>query len=398
MEQSTTSVDALSAGRRIKLKPRKLPAAIVQAALVLAIVGFAGVVASNVIANAARLNLHMGFNFLSAPAGFDIAQKPIAYPEDATYLRAFLVALCNTIILAGVAIVFATVLGFAIAMARISSNPLLSGLARGYVEVVRNVPLLLQLFFWYFSVISILPTPRQSLNFFGVVFLSNRGLAIPSPVEQPSLGAFLTATVAVVVAACLFFFWARRHRIRLGRTSRRLWLAGAACLVIPLLVIAVTGCPISWDIPHLAGFNMRGGLEVLPELVAMAIGLTVYGSAFIAELVRGGFAGVNPGQLDAGRALGLSRWQIYSKIVLPQALRFILPPLSGQYIHLLKNSSLASAIGYPDLMLIFAGTALNQTGQPLEIMAMTMASYLFLGLGIAGFGNVLNRRLQLVDR
>lgn len=369
-----------------------------QAALLLLIATFLAFLAANVAANVARLNLHVGFGFLSRASGFEIAQTPISYPENATYLRAFLVALINTVLLAAVSIVLGTVLGFAVALARLSTNPLLSILAQGYIEMVRNIPLLLQLFFWYFAVLAPLPAPRQSLDFFEIAFLNKRGLSLPAPVAAPSLPLFLVAGALGIAAAILLFRQACRHRVRAGRPAPVLWILGLLCLSAPGLVAATQGLPLAWNLPHLAGFNMSGGLAIIPEFVAMAVGMSVYGSAFIAELVRGGIGAVSRGQIEAGRALGLSHGRIYGKIVIPQALRFILPPLTGQYVSLLKNSSLASAIGYPDLMLIFAGTALNQTGQPLEIMAMTMASYLFLSLVISGIGNFLNRRLQLVER
>ncbi len=359
---------------------------------------FLGFLASNVIANVARLNLHLGFAFLSRDAGFEIAQAAIPYDENSTYLTAFFVALINTVLLAAVSIACGTVLGFAVALARLSSNPLLAGLAQAYTELVRNVPLLLQLFFWYFAVLAPLPSPRQSLSILGLVFLNNRGLSIPSPVMAAGFVPVLLAAIVAVIAAAVLFRRAHRRRVASGRAAPGLRLLGIGCLFLPAIAVAFAGAPVTWDLPHLAGFNVNGGLAIIPEFVAMAVGMTVYGSAFIAELVRGGIGAVSRGQTEAGRALGLSTWRIYRSIVLPQALRFILPPLIGQYVSLLKNSSLASAIGYPDLMLIFAGTALNQTGQPLEIMAMTMASYLLLCLLIAAAGNALNRRLRLVER
>jgi general L-amino acid transport system permease protein len=294
--------------------------------------------------------------------------------------------------------VFSTVLGFFIAIARLSSNPLLSSLARAYVEGVRNIPLLLQLFFWYFAVLGSLPLPRQSLTFLDVVFLNKRGLSIPAPVAEPSLPTVSIIAVIALAAALLLFRQARRFRIRTGRTSRPLWITGAVCCSAPVAAALVLGNPVSWDVPRLTGFNLSGGLSMIPEFVAMAVGMSVYGSAFVAEIVRGGISTVGRGQTEAALALGLTRGRIYSKIIIPQALRAIVPPLSAQYISLVKTSSLAAAIGYPDLMLIFAGTALNQTGQPLQIMAMTMGSYLLLCLVTAAICNLVNRRIQLVER
>lgn len=381
-----------------KLRGCEPRAVVVQALLLLALAGFVAFLATNLVGNIARLNLRIGLEFLSRPAGFEIAQTPISYPEGATYFRAFLVALINTILIAVISILLATAIGFFVALARLSANPLLALLAKAYVETVRNTPLLLQLFFWYFAVLGSLPLPRQSLTAFGVLYLNKRGLAVPAPIAEPSFPVFITCTTFFLVAATLVFMSAHRHRVRTGQTPRTRWLLGFFLLSAPGLMTIIMGSPITWDTPRLNGFNLSGGISIIPEFVAMAIGMSVYGSAFVAELIRGGFANVDRGQMEAGLALGLSRWRIYSKIMIPQALRAITPPLAGQYITLLKNSSLASAIGYPDLMLIFAGTALNQTGQPLEIMAMTMASYLLLCLITAGIGNVVNRRMQLVER
>jgi general L-amino acid transport system permease protein len=370
----------------------------VQAALLIVTAGFIVFLAMNLVANVERLNIAMGFAFLERPAGFEIAQTPIAYPEGASYFRAFLVALVNTILIAFVSIGLSTVLGLFIAIARLSSNPLLSSLSRGYVEGVRNIPLLLQLFFWYFAVLGSLPLPRQSMAFLDIAFLNKRGLSVPAPVAETSFPA-LALIAAVSVSAALFLFRrARRFRVRTGRTSRPLWIAGAACCSTPVAAALVLGNPVSWDIPRLTGFNVSGGLALIPEFVAMAVGMSVYGSAFVAEIIRGGMSTVGRGQTEAALALGLTRGRIYGKIIIPQALRAIVPPLSAQYISLVKTSSLASAIGYPDLMLIFAGTALNQTGQPLQIMAMTMGSYLLLCLVTAAIFNWVNRRIQLVER
>jgi general L-amino acid transport system permease protein len=369
----------------------------IQVIVLLALAGSIAFVVGNVVGNVARLNLNVGFAFLSRPAGFEIAQSLIDYPHNATYFRAFLAAFLNTALMAVVSIVFATVLGFLVSMARLGSNPLLSLLAQFYIETVRNVPLLLQLFFWYFAVLGHLPAPRQSLSAYGMFFLNNRGLFFPSPVAQASFPAFAAIASVLIGAAIIAFILARRFRIRTGLTSRIRWSVGLGCLAVPV-VMFIASDPLGWSIPKLSGFNIGGGVSVIPEFVALAIGMSIYGSAFIAELIRGGVETVGRGQTEAGLSLGLSRWRVYSKIVIPQALRAIVPPLTGQYITLLKNTSLASAIGYPDLMLIFAGTALNQTGQPLEIMGITMASYLLLCLATATIGNIVNRRMQLVER
>jgi general L-amino acid transport system permease protein len=370
----------------------------VQAVILVLIAAFLGWVAANVVMNITRLNINTGFSFLSRPAGFEIAQKLISFGEAATYFDVFLIALLNTVVLTAVAIVFATVLGFIIGLARLSSNQLVAGVAAAYVEIIRNIPLLLQLFYWYFAVLRPLPGPRQSLNFFDVAFLNKRGLFLPYPVLEPGFGA-LALTVGAVLLVGLALAWLnQRHRMRTGTGLHSVRLIALFLLVPPLAVAWLTGFPLSWDVPALAGFNFSGGMTVIPEFVAMAIALSLYGAAYIAEIVRSGVRAVSVGQIDAARALGLRGGAISRFIVIPQALRVILPPLGTQYIVLLKNSSLAAAIAYPDLMLVFAGTVLNQTGQPLEVMIVTMASYALIGLAIGAAINLLNRRVQLVER
>jgi general L-amino acid transport system permease protein len=369
-----------------------------QAVLVLVVVLLVALVAANVQANIARLNIEVGFGFLQRTAGFDIAQALVPYPHSATYLRAILVAFVNTALIAAISIVAGTVLGLFVALARLSTNPLLSLLALAYIEAVRNIPLLLQLFFWYFSVLGSLPLPRQSLELFGAVYLNKRGLSLPAPIAEPGFFPFLIVAVVALMAAWLLFRRARRLRIASGNPQPTLFAAAAGCLLVVLLYPLVFGQPVSWRLPELHGFNIAGGVAIIPEFVAMAVGMSVYGSAFIAELIRGGILTVGKGQTEAGLALGLSRGTIYAKIIIPQVFRAVIPPLTGQYITLLKNSSLAAAIGYPDLMLIVAGTTLNQTGQPLEVMAIAMGCYLLLNLLISLAGTALDRHLRIVER
>lgn len=396
------TTDALSPPRRSRLAlPRgsaQWRSFLIQLAVLIAIIAFFAWIARNVIANIARLNINTGFSFLTRPAGFEIAQKLIDIGESATYFDVFLVALLNTVVLTAIAIVFATVLGFVIGLARLSSNQLVSGVAAAYVEIVRNVPLLLQLFYWYFAVLRPLPNPRQSLNFFDIAFLNKRGLFIPYPVFQPGF-ALLAWTVLAMLAVGMVFAWLnRRHRQRTGTPLHSLRVIMPLLLLPPVAVAWLTGFPLAWDVPALAGFNFAGGMTMIPEFVAMAIALSLYGAAYIAEIVRSGIRAVPAGQIDAARAVGLKRGAINRFIVIPQALRVMLPPLGTQYIVLLKNSSLAAAIAYPDLMLVFAGTVLNQTGQPLEVMLVTMASYALIGLAIGAAINLANRRVQLVER
>jgi general L-amino acid transport system permease protein len=396
------TADALTPPRRVRFAlPRGTlawRAFAIQAVVLVLIVAFLAWVASNVVTNIARLNINTGFSFLARPAGFEISQKLIDFGEAASYLDVFVIALLNTVVLTAIAIVIATLLGFIIGIARLSSNRLVAGVAAGYVEVVRNVPLLLQLFYWYFAVLRPLPNPRQSLSLFDIAFLNKRGLYLPSPILEPGFGA-LMLTIALMLLVGFMLLWLnQRHRARNGSGLHSVRLIALFLLIPPLIVAWLTGFPLSWDVPHLAGFNFSGGVTVIPEFVAMALALSLYGASYIAEIVRSGVSAVPAGQIDAGRAIGLSRGAINRFIVIPQALRVILPPLGTQYIVLLKNSSLAAAIAYPDLMLVFGGTVLNQTGQPLEVMIITMASYVLIGLAIGTVINLLNRRVQLVER
>jgi general L-amino acid transport system permease protein len=370
----------------------------IQAGLLLAVLLFCAFIARNVVVNLERLGVRTGFAFLARPAGFEIAQALIPYDEQSSYFRAFLVALLNTVLLSGLAIVLATVLGFTIGLARLSSNRLLATAAGAYVEIVRNIPLLLQLLFWYFAVIRPLPGPRQSLSLFGLAFLNNRGLNMPKPVFGDGFGPIVMGLVVGVFLAGTLAWGARRYRFRTGVPSAMRWLVPLPIMLCPVLVANISGASLSWSVPVLSGFNFSGGMTLIPEFVAMVVALSVYSAAFIAEIVRGGIASVPHGQVDAARALGLRPSLVTSKVVVPLALRAIVPPLGGQYVLLLKNSSLAAAIAYPDLMLIFAGTVLNQTGQPLEAMIITLTTYLALALALAVATGAWNRRLALVER
>jgi general L-amino acid transport system permease protein len=378
--------------RVIRVSVRAL---LLQSGLLLVLAALVAFSVHNVLANVERLNIHMGFGFLARPAGFEIATHLIDYSAQSTYAAAFLVGVLNTLLLAATSCVIATVLGFAIGLSRLSTNRLASFAALAYVEIVRNIPLLLQLFFWYFAVIGTLPQPRQSLGFFGLAYLNRRGLYVAALRPESGFGMFAAALALGVAAWALLAFRARRHRVDTDRPSQLRWVGPGSLVILLFLARLITGAPFSIDAPELAGFNFQGGFLVIPEFLAMIIGMSIFGAAFIAELVRAGVLAVSRGQTEAALALGLGRWQIYRRIVLPQAMRLILPPLITQYILILKNSSLGAAIAYPDLMLV-TGTVLNQTGQPIDIMAITMAIYLALCLGIAAVGNALNRRLQRV--
>jgi general L-amino acid transport system permease protein len=341
-------------------------------------------VAYEIVANA-RSNLEAqritsGFGFLSNTAGFDVSQALIPYSGSDTYTRVFFVGLLNTLLVAVIGIFFATIIGFLVGLGRLSPNWLLSRVAGAYVELIRNLPLLFQILFWYLAVLATLPNPRQSISLFGSFFLSNRGFVIPKPIPHEGLAAFAIAIVIAIAASLLLRSYARRLLFQSGRLLR-IWPYVLGLLIgLPLLTALVFGKPVTFEIPELKGFNFSGGSRVIPEFVALTVALSTYTAAFIAEIVRAGVLSVHKGQMEAGSSLGLSRGSALRLIVVPQAMRVILPPLTNQYLNLTKNSSLAVGIGYPDLFSVFAGTTLSQTGQAIEIIAITMGVYLTISL------------------
>jgi general L-amino acid transport system permease protein len=339
-----------------------------------------------------------GFGFLDNTAGFSINQTLIAYTESDSYARVFVVGLLNTLLVAAIGIVLATILGFVIGISRLSSNWLLQRLAGAYVEVIRNLPLLFQILFWYLAVLGALPGPRQSISVFGEAFINNRGLFIPRPLLDDGFGVVLAAFVVAIVASFAVRRWARRRQEATGQQFPVLWTTLVLVAGLTLLALAATGFPISFEKPALRGFNFVGGVRVIPEFVALLIALVTYTAAFIAEIVRAGILAVSHGQTEAAYSLGLRPGPTLRLVVVPQALRVIIPPLTSQYLNLTKNSSLAVSIGYPDLFAVFAGTTLNQTGQAIEIIAITMAVYLLISLVTSLLMNWYNARVRLVER
>ena len=368
--------------------------AAIQLAVLIAVALLIAVLAGNVAANLQRLGVKTGFGFLERPAGFDISQTLISYGEQATYMSAFVVALLNTMLVTALAAMLATVLGFVIGIARLSSNDLVASAAGLYVESFRNIPLLILLLFWYFAVLRPLPGPRASLGLGDLIFLNNRGLFIPAPQLAEGAAAVVAAAMAGLALAVAIAVAARRARIRTGTRVHYRWLAPGALFGLPAAAWFIAGPAVLWSIPHLQGFNFIGGVAVTPELFALTVGLSIYSAAYIAEIVRSGVQAIPRGQIEGARSLGLSRWQIARLIEIPLALRIIVPPLGAYYVILLKNTSLGSAIAYPDLMHVFAGTVLNQTGQPVEVMLITLANYLGLGLAISRATVLVNRWLR----
>ena len=355
-------------------------------------------VALNVAQNLLRAHIASGFGFWNNTAGFDISQTLIVYSAStSTFGRAFWVGLLNTLLVAGLGIVFATVIGFLIGLGRLSRNWLVARLSTGYVEVIRNVPLLLQLLFWYNAVLKTLPDLRGSLRLPGSAILNNRGLFLPRPEFGTPFAAALIAFLAAVAATIVLRLWARQ---RFELTGKPVHVASPTlCLLIgfPLIAVAVTGVPLRFSELHLSRFNVSGGVDILPEFAALVLALSIYTAAFIAEVVRAGVLAVERGQVEAAQSLGLRPSATLRLVVVPQAMQVIVPPLTSQYLNLLKNSSLAVAIGYPDLVQVFAGGVLNITGQAVEVIAVTMAVYLAISLFTSLLMNLYARSVMIVD-
>lgn len=371
---------------------------IYQVVLVMLLVAFFWMMISNARTNLAKQNVTAGFEFLDRTSGFDISQSLITYSASSTFGEAIIVGLLNTLVVAAIGIVLATIVGFVMGIARLSSNWLIAKLASWYVEIARNVPLLLQLFVWYFGVIRNLPAVRQSYEIPGGGFLSIKGLFLPKPMAEAGLRYVLWAMAAGVIASIAFNMYARAHQLKTGQRLPVLWTALGLIVVLPGLLFLLLGAPLSFDYPKLQGFNFQGGIEVLPEIVAMLLGLVFYTGGYIAEVVRAGIIGVAKGQKEAARSLGLSTGMMMRLVVIPQALRIIIPPLTSQYLNLTKNSSLGIAIAYPDLTHILANTTLNQTNQAIETIAILMGIYLTISLLTSLFMNWFNKRMALVER
>jgi len=337
-------------------------------------------IVANARANLQAQRITSGFGFLNNTAGFDVSQNLIPYSGSDTYTRVFLVGLLNTLLVSIIGIFFATVIGFLVALGRLSPNWLLSRISGGYVELIRNLPVLFQILFWYLAVLSALPNPRQSISLFGSFFLSNRGLVVPKPIAHGGLEPFALAILVAIVASLLLQRYARRQLFESGRLVK-IWPYVVGLLIgLPLATALLFGAPVTFEMPELKGFNFSGGSRIIPEFVALTVALSTYTAAFIAEIVRAGIQSVHKGQMEACSSLGLQRGSVLRLIVVPQAMRVILPPLANYYLNLTKNSSLSVAIGYPDLFSVFAGTTLSQTGQAIEIIAITMGVYLLISL------------------
>jgi general L-amino acid transport system permease protein len=364
----------------------------------MALAVFVAWIVTNTIDNLRHAHIASGFGFLKNRAGFDISQTLIPYSIESTYNRAFLVGVLNTLLVAGIGVVFASIIGFLLGIARLSKNKLVAGLAAVYVETLRNVPVLLQLLFWYKAVLAVLPNPRQAVQLPFGANLSIRGLLLPELNTEEGFRLTVLAFAVGFVLAFVLAIWARRRQMATGRRFPA-GLAGLALIVVLTVgTFVATGRPLSVTYPQLKGFNFVGGIAVKPELLALLLGLVLYTATYIGEIVRAGILAVSHGQTEAAYSLGFRPGITLRLVVIPQALRVIIPPLTSQYLNLLKNSSLAVAIGYPDLVSVFAGTVLNQTGQAVEAIFITMMVYLVISLATSLLMNWFNRRVALVER
>lgn len=375
---------------------RGLAAQVVLVVVLALLVGAAG---RNALENMRARNIPTGFGFLHDTAGFDINLALIPFRAgQSTFIDAFVVGLLNTLLVCAVALVFATLIGFLVGIARLSTSWPVARLATVYVETLRNVPLVLQLLFWYNAVLTPLPAPRQAISFFGYVFLHNRGLVLPEPLFGAGSVWILVALAAGIVAAIAYAIRARRLLDATGKRSPVGLVSAGLIVLVPLIVYFALAEPIRLEVPQLRGFNFIGGLRVLPEFVALALGLSLYTAAFIAEVVRAGVLAVPRGQVEAAQALGLPKGDVMRQVVLPQAMRVVVPPLTNQYLNLIKNSSLAVFVGYPDLVQIFGDKVREQSSASVQVVAITMAVYLALSLLASGAMALYDRRVAIVER
>jgi general L-amino acid transport system permease protein len=363
-------------------------------AALLAVVAF---IIINMIVNLQRLGVPLGFDFLDAPGGFAISFSLIPVNLDSTIARLILAGVINTLVASVLGVVLATLLGFLIGVMRLSKNFLISRLAAVYIEIVRNIPVLVQLLFWYVAIVKLFPNVRQSINLGDLMFLSNRGIYVPRPIAQGDFGIILVVFLIGIGIAVALKRWAAKRQEATGQIFPAISVGLAIIVALPVLASLILGNPIGWEVPELKGFNFQGGMVLQPELSTLVIGLSVCTAAYIAEIVRGGIMAISHGQSEAAHALGLKSSRTLRLVVVPQAMRVIIPPLTSQYLNIAKNTTLAGAVGYPDIYSII-GTAQNQTGRAVENVAILMAFFLALSLLISLVMNWYNKRIALVER
>ncbi len=352
---------------------------------------------NNTLTNMEKQNISSGFDFLGKEASFEVGESPIEYSAADSYAKALLVGFLNTLKVSFLGIVLCTIIGVFVGVARLSSNWLVSKMAMAYIELMQNIPVLLQLFFWYALFYEIFPSPRGALNPMAGVFLCNRGTALGVPAAHPANMYILLALVSGIVISFIIHKWAKKRLFETGKMFPVFWTSAIIILALPTIVWFLAGTPTKMDLPSLQGFNFKGGIMLSPEFTALLLGLTIYTSAFVAEAVRAGIQSVTRGQTEAAHSIGLKSRHVLSLVILPQAMRVIIPPLTSQMLNLTKNSSLAIAIGFPDFVSV-ANTTINQTGQSIEGVALIMGCYLIFSLSTSVFMNWYNKKSQLVER
>ncbi|MCV6574115.1 MAG: amino acid ABC transporter permease [Cohaesibacter sp.] len=375
----------------------KVRGIVYQVALVSGLAYLVWSIIQNAARNLEKQNIASGFGFMDGTAGFAPNQSLIDVSAASTYGEIFIAGLLNTLLMAVIGIIFATIVGFIMGIARLSNNWVISKIATVYIEIVRNIPLLLQIFFWYFAVLRALPHPKQSHVFLSEFYLNNRGFFMPKPIFGEGSELIGYALVAAVVGVFALINWAKKRQMETGKRFPVLWTSLALLFGLPLVAYFLSGMPVTFDHPVKTKFSLKGGMRVIPEFVGLLLALTIYTGAFIAEIVRAGILAVSHGQTEAAHALGLRNGPTLRLVIIPQAMRVIIPPLTSQYLNLTKNSSLAVAIAYPDIVSA-GGTILNQTGQAIEVIGIWMIVYLSISLLISLFMNWYNRSIALVER
>ena len=381
-----------------KNKKRLIPQVLTLAFIISVIAYFS----YNAQINMGNRGISFGYGFLSPEASFDITFSMIDYDGSYSYARAFLVGLLNTLLVSVIGIILCTILGVTIGIGRLSQNYLIAKAAEWYVEIFRNVPLLLQIFFWYYGALRLLPMPENAISFNDISFLTIKGWYIPKFLWT-NFSIFFSSVIVSIIAIFFVFKHAKKQREEFGKHVSAGWISIAIFFIIPALTFLIGGVTLNFQYPELnqlsdTVFNFRGGISIIPELISLALALSMYTATFVAENVRAGIQGVGKGQKEAAASIGLTKGQILKLVVMPQALRIIIPPTTNQYLNLTKNSSLAAAIAYPDIVLVFAGTALMQTGRAIEIISITMGTYLFLSLTISVLMNAYNKKMAIKEK
>ncbi len=380
------------------LRNEKVRGILYQLITVIGFVLFTMYIAQNTAHNIEARGIKSGLDFMQSTAGFDITESPIHFDQHSTHWDVFKVGLINTLIISFFGIILTTILGLIIGIARLSSNWIISHLASGYIETFRNIPILLQILFWYNVVLAAMPSVRQSYSFFDSIFINQRGVFIPKPIFEDGAGLIGAAFVAALIIGWIISKWAQKRHDDTGKEFPVFLTNLGILILLPLLAYCLAGKPIHFDYPALKGFNFKGGKTFTPEFLALLFALTIYTATFIAEAIRSGIEAVNKGQKEAATSLGLTPSQSLKLVVLPQAIRISIPPIINQYLNLTKNSSLAAAVGYPELVTIFAGTSLNITGQALEIIGITMLTYLVISLLVSLILNWFNKKMKIKER